>query len=46
MDKLSDALTDKQKASKISTLLTKLRRQGKIVNAGSDTASKWQLIEE
>ena len=46
LDKLSDALDDKQKANKISSLLTKLRRQGTIVNAGSDTASSWQLVEK
>lgn len=43
LDKLSDALSDQQKARKISGLLTKLRKQGAIVNAGSDTAPKWQL---
>lgn len=43
-DKLSDALTEKQKANKISSLLTKLRRQGAIANAGSDTAPSWQLV--
>src|SRR5690606_35200625 len=42
LNKLSDALTDKQKANKVSSLLTKLRRQGTILNAGSDTASKWR----
>jgi ATP-dependent DNA helicase RecG len=46
LDKLSDALSDKQKANKISTLLTKLRRQGTIANTGSDTAPKWQLTEK
>lgn len=45
MDKLSDALDDKQKYNKISSLLTRLRRQGVIVNTGSDTASCWQLTE-
>lgn len=45
LDKLSEALTEKQKGNKISTLLTKLRRQGTIVNAGSDTAPSWQLAE-
>ena len=44
-DKLSDALTDKQKATKISTLLTKLRKQGDIENAGSDADSCWQLTK-
>ena len=45
MDKLSDALNDKQKYNKISSLLTRLRRQGVIVNTGSDTASCWRLTE-
>lgn len=45
MDKLSDALDDKQKYNKISSLLTRLRRKGVIVNTGSDTASRWQLTE-
>jgi len=44
LSKLSDALDEKQKATKISTLLTKLRRQGVIVNAGSDSDSRWQLV--
>ncbi|MDR2208319.1 MAG: putative DNA binding domain-containing protein [Azoarcus sp.] len=44
LDKLSDALAEKQKATKISTLLTKLRRQGVIVNTGSDSDSRWQLV--
>ena len=46
MDKLSDALDDKQKYNKISSLLTRLRRRGVIVNTGSDTASCWQLTEQ
>ena len=45
MDKLSDALDDKQKYNKISGLLTGLRRRGVIVNTGSDTASCWRLTE-
>jgi len=45
MDKLSDALDDKQKYNKISGLLTRLRRQGVIVNTGSDTAPCWRLTE-
>ena len=44
-EKLSDALTDKQKTTKISTLLTKLRKQGDIENAGSDADSCWQLTK-
>ena len=43
LDKLSDALDDRQKYNKISNLLTKLRRQRVIVNTGSDTAPNWQL---
>jgi len=45
LDKLSDALTETQKYNKISSLLTKLRRRGTIVNTGSDTAPCWQLAE-
>ncbi len=45
LDKLSDALTYKQKYNKVSNLLTKLRRQGVIVNKGSDTAPRWCLAE-
>lgn len=44
-DKLSDALDHKQKYNKISSLLTKLRRAGVIVNTGSDTAPCWRLAE-
>lgn len=43
MDKLSDALNDKQKYNKISSLLTRLRCHGVIVNTGSDTAPCWRL---
>ncbi len=46
LDKLSEALSEKQKAIKVSSLLTKLRRKGTIVNAGSDTASCWKLVEK
>lgn len=45
MDKLSEALDERQKYNKISNLLTKLRRQGVIVNTGSDTAPCWQFAE-
>ena len=45
LDKLSEALDERQKYNKISTLLTKLRRQGMIVNTGSDTAPCWKLVE-
>lgn len=40
---LSKALTDEQKATKISNLLTRLRRRGMIVNHGSRSNSKWVL---
>lgn len=46
MDKLSDALSEKQKNTKISTLLTKLRRKKKIENTGSDAASCWKLTKK
>lgn len=45
LDKLSDALTEKQKSIKVSSLLTKLRRRGVIENTGSDTAPCWQLTK-
>ena len=46
MDKLSDALDGKQKYNKIGSLLTKLRRQGVMVNTGSDTAPCWRLAKK
>ncbi len=45
LNKLSEALTEKQRYTKVGTLLTKMRRQGVIVNTGSDTAPCWQLAE-
>lgn len=45
MDKLSDALGDKQKYIKVGGLLTKLRRRDVIVNTGSDTAPCWRLVK-
>lgn len=44
-DKLSDALSSEQKQDKISNLLTKLRRQGRIFNAGSRGKPEWKLAE-
>jgi ATP-dependent DNA helicase RecG len=44
-DKLSDALSYKQKNHKINNLITKLRRREIIVNTGSDAAPCWQLAE-
>jgi len=43
MDKLSEALTEAQKANKISYLLTKMRRGGQIVNTGSDKVPQWEI---
>lgn len=43
--KLSDALSPKQKQSKISNLLTKMRRQGRIFNSGSRGRPIWRLAE-
>lgn len=45
LDKLSDALSEEQKIKKISNLLTKLRRQGVIFNAGSRGKPEWVLTE-
>jgi ATP-dependent DNA helicase RecG len=42
---LSDALNETQKRYKIGNLLSDLRKQGKIRNTSSKSASKWQLEE-
>lgn len=44
-DKLSDALSDAQKKSKIGNILTKLRVDGVIFNAGSRAAPEWKACE-
>lgn len=44
-DKLSDALNDAQKKSKIGNILTKLRVDGAIFNAGSRAAPEWKARE-
>ncbi len=44
-DKLSDALNDAQKKSKIGNILSKLRVEGAIFNAGSRTAPEWKACE-
>jgi len=46
MEKLSDALSEKQKYGKISNLLSKLRDQGVIVNTGPDAMPSWQLVQK
>lgn len=45
VNKLSDALSDEQKIKKIANLLTKLRRQGRIINTGSRAAPEWRLAK-
>jgi len=45
-NKLPDVLTLVQKKNKIGNLLTKLRKSGLIINAGSRTASRWELIKK
>jgi ATP-dependent DNA helicase RecG len=46
LDKLSDALDEKQKINKIGNLLTKLKRRGVIINMGSDHVPRWVLAEK
>ena len=36
-------ITEQQKATKITNLLTKLRRRGVIVNRGTRTKPRWEL---
>ncbi len=45
MDKLSDALNQEQKEVKIGNLLTKLRRNKRILNTGTRGQPLWQLAE-
>lgn len=45
LDKLSEALSGEQKQDKISNLLTKLRRQGRIRNVGSRGKPEWRIAE-
>jgi hypothetical protein len=44
--KLSEALTEEQKLSKINNLLTKWRKSGLIRNLGSDRSPQWMLAEK
>lgn len=46
VDKLSDALVDRQKYTKVSNLLNKLRRNGVITNTGSLAAPCWMLSKK
>ena len=45
-DKLPDVLTLVQKKNKIGNLLTKLRKSGLIINVGSRTAPRWEIIKK
>lgn len=45
LEKLGAALNSEQKTTKISNLLTSLRRAGKIENQGSRKAPKWLIAE-
>ncbi|MCI1746864.1 MAG: hypothetical protein LKI24_01395 [Acidipropionibacterium sp.] len=40
---LSEALTEQQKTTKITNLLTKLRRSGVIANRGTRMRPRWEL---
>lgn len=42
-DKLSEALDDRQKSTKISNLLTKMKRSGQLENTGTRSHPKWEL---
>ena len=44
--KLPEWMNDKQKKIKINNLLSTLRKQKRIANAGSDTLSKWILFDK
>lgn len=45
MEEIRGDLTEKQKHAKISNLMTGLRRNGKIVNKGSDKEPRWFYID-
>lgn len=45
IDKLSDALSLEQKQRKVGNLLTKMRRKGRILNAGSRGKPVWRRAE-
>ncbi|MGM0925385.1 MAG: RNA-binding domain-containing protein [Pseudomonadota bacterium] len=45
-DKLSDALDESKKKTKVGNILTKLRRAGQIRNAGSRGAPEWRLVQD
>lgn len=43
LPKLPDALDEQQKLSKVSNLLTRMRRRGQIRNVGSRGSPRWQI---
>ena len=45
IEKLSSALTDKQKINKVGNLISALRIEGKVKNNGSDKKSSWVLSQ-
>ena len=46
LEKLSDALNEKQKVNKVGNLITSLRIDGIIKNNGSDKKSSWVLVNQ
>jgi len=45
-NKLPDWMDDTKKKHRVTNLMTECRRRGKIVNEGSDTQSKWVLLNK
>ena len=45
-DKLSTVLDSTQKLNKISNIITKMRRNGVIINHASRTAPEWRLVDK
>ena len=43
-DKLSDALSDRQKRDKVTNLLAKMRKAGQIRNAGTQRKPRWERV--
>lgn len=43
-DKLSDVLSEVEKENRVSNLLSKMRRAGKIQNSGSRSRPSWKLV--
>lgn len=45
LDKLPEALTERQKDTKIHNLISKLSREKKVINAGSRGDPRWTIVE-